>query len=243
MPHVEILFNQTQMCGIESAQMQNAVEQFQQQISRIRNLLDDNQELHAAEFEEEHAIGKDRNYLLEIDRYCKGSLQIADRFSFKDHLSEAKLFDFRNFKIYTHTFPQQYFNETVKVYSMLDSAKLKSKLSALYECDELCDVGGLLPLLVLIPYNNLEKVLRETYKLLDIICTTPMPTAECELCFSTLKRIKTFLRSTMTEDRLNALAVLSTERKFVQSIPDFDNKVIDFFPPRKQKEWILHTKN
>nr|CAH7744206.1 unnamed protein product [Callosobruchus chinensis] len=52
-----------------------------------------------------------------------------------------------------------------------------------------------------------------------------MSTAECERCFSTLKRIKTFLRRTMTEDRLNALAVLSIEKKFVQSIPDFDNKV------------------
>nr|CAH7748946.1 unnamed protein product [Callosobruchus chinensis] len=29
----------------------------------------------------------------------------------------------------------------------------------------------------------------------------------------------------MTEDRLNALAVLSIEKKFGQSIPDFDNKV------------------
>nr|CAI5869883.1 unnamed protein product [Callosobruchus analis] len=97
----------------------------------------------------------------------------------------------------------------------------------------MCDVGGLLQLLVFISDNSLEKVLRETYKLLDIICTTPMSTAECERCFSTLKRIKTLLRSTMTENLLNALAVLSIEKKFVQSIPDFDNKVIDVFSSKK----------
>nr|CAI5869884.1 unnamed protein product [Callosobruchus analis] len=157
--------------------------------------------------------------------------QIADRFSFNDHLGAAKLFDFRNSKTYTHTFPQQYFDKTVK--AILDSVKLKSELSALYERDDMCDVGGLLQLLVFISDNSLEKVLRETYKLLDIICTTPMSTAECERCFSTLKRIKTLLRSTMTENLLNALAVLSIEKKFVQSIPDFDNKVIDVFSSKK----------
>nr|CAH7733751.1 unnamed protein product [Callosobruchus chinensis] len=37
----------------------------------------------------------------------------------------------------------------------------------------------------------------------------------------------------MTEDRLNALAVLSIEEKFVQSIPDFDNKVIKILFTKK----------
>nr|CAI5829389.1 unnamed protein product [Callosobruchus analis] len=113
---------------------------------------------------------------------------------------------------------------------MLDSVKLKSELSALYERDNMCDVGGLFPLLVFISDNNLEKVLRETYKLLDIICTTPMSTAELERCFSTLK---TFPRSTMAEDRLNALAVFSIGKKFVKFISDFDNKVIAVFSSRK----------
>nr|CAH7743212.1 unnamed protein product [Callosobruchus chinensis] len=39
----------------------------------------------------------------------------------------------------------------------------------------------------------------------------------------------------MTENRPNALAVLSTE-KFVQSIPDFDNKVIEIFFHQGSKE-------
>nr|CAH7719903.1 unnamed protein product [Callosobruchus chinensis] len=241
MPHVEILFNQTQMRGIESAQMQKAVEQFQKQISRIRNLIDDSQEPHNAEPEGEHARKRQKlcagdNKTVIAKEVCDTLLsQIVDRFSFKDHLSATKLFDFKNFKTYRQTFPQQYFDETVKAYSMLDSVKLKSELSALYERDDMCDVGSILPLLVFISHNNLEKVLRETYKLLDIICTTPMSTAECERCFSTLKRIKTFLRSTMTEDRLNALAVLSIEKKFVQSIPDFDNKVIEIFSTKKAR--------
>nr|CAH7718599.1 unnamed protein product [Callosobruchus chinensis] len=40
-----------------------------------------------------------------------------------------------------------------------------------------------------------------------------------------------FLRSTTTEDRLNALAVLSIEKKFVQPIP----KVIEIFSTKKAR--------
>nr|CAH7751042.1 unnamed protein product [Callosobruchus chinensis] len=39
----------------------------------------------------------------------------------------------------------------------------------------------------------------------------------------------------MPEDRLNALAVLSIEKKFVQSIPDFDKKVIEIFSTKKAR--------
>jgi hypothetical protein len=76
-------------------------------------------------------------------------------------------------------------------------------------------LNGILALLVFIIDNNLKTVLTETFNLVNIICTMPMSTSECERCFSTLKRIKTFLRSTMTEDRLNALAVLSIEKHIV----------------------------
>lgn len=240
MPHVEILFNQTQMRGIESAQMQKAVEQFQQQIIRIRNSTDNDND-HEKQNNEEPAMKRQKmtigdNRAVIAKEVCDTILsQITDRFDFKDHLSAANLFDSQNFKIYRHTFPQKHFDQTVKSYPMLDSVKLKSELSAIYDRDDMCDVSGILPLLVFITNNNLKKVLTETYKLLDIICTTPMSTAECERCFSTLKRIKTFLRSTMSEDRLNALAVLSIENKFGQSIPDFDNRVIDVFSSMKNR--------
>jgi hypothetical protein len=39
----------------------------------------------------------------------------------------------------------------------------------------------------------------------------------------------------MTEDRLNALAVLSIKKPFIRSIPDFDNKVIETFSAAKDR--------
>lgn len=83
--------------------------------------------------------------------------------------------------------------------------------------------------------NNLSKVFSETVTLLKIIITTPMSTAEAERCFSTLKRVKTFLRNTMTQDRLNALAMLSMEKRLVNEMADFNQKVIDRFASLKDR--------
>nr|CAH7734647.1 unnamed protein product [Callosobruchus chinensis] len=47
----------------------------------------------------------------------------------------------------------------------------------------------------------------------------------------------------MPEDRLNALAVLSIEKKFVQSIPDFDKKVIEIFSTKKARRMGFMYKN
>ena len=45
--------------------------------------------------------------------------------------------------------------------------------------------------------------------LLRILCTLPITSAECERSFSTLKRLKTYLRSTMTTERQSGLAMIN----------------------------------
>ena len=60
-----------------------------------------------------------------------------------------------------------------------------------------------------------------------------MITAEPERCFSTLKRIKTFLQSTMDTDRLFALAMISIAADMTSEIKDFDEKVISYFATAK----------
>ena len=46
-------------------------------------------------------------------------------------------------------------------------------------------------------------------RVLRIAMTISVSSAQCERSFSTLKRIKTYLRSSMSEQRLTDLAVLS----------------------------------
>ena len=47
------------------------------------------------------------------------------------------------------------------------------------------------------------------HKLLCILCTLPITSAECERSFSTLRRLKTYLRATMTSERESGLALMN----------------------------------
>lgn len=51
-----------------------------------------------------------------------------------------------------------------------------------------------------------------------------MTTSEPERCFSALKRIKAFLRSTMGGSRLNSLAMLTVEKELTRTLPDFNSQ-------------------
>jgi hypothetical protein len=55
-----------------------------------------------------------------------------------------------------------------------------------------------------------------TKKAILISLAQPCTTSNIERSFSTLRRVKTWLRSTMTENRLNGLCMLSVHRKIVQ---------------------------
>jgi len=50
------------------------------------------------------------------------------------------------------------------------------------------------------------------YKLFLIAVTLPVISASCERMFSKMKLVKTSLRNSMTSERLNSNALLSTER-------------------------------
>ncbi|XP_071689073.1 uncharacterized protein [Rutidosis leptorrhynchoides] len=63
-----------------------------------------------------------------------------------------------------------------------------------------------------------------------ILLTVPVTVASAERSFSKLKLLKSYLRSTMSQERLNGLAILSIENKFLADI-DYE-KIIDDFASR-----------
>lgn len=69
-----------------------------------------------------------------------------------------------------------------------------------------------------------------------------MTSAEAERLFSTFKRIKTFLRNSMAEERLIALAKLLIEKKMVNQIPNFSEEVIKVFTKKKYRRIDLKFK-
>ena len=71
-------------------------------------------------------------------------------------------------------------------------------------------------------------------RLLTLVCTWPVTTCSCERFISSLRRLKTYMRSTMGQDRLNGLAMMHTH----YSVPINHTAVLkDFFS--KCNRWVI----
>ena len=90
---------------------------------------------------------------------------------------------------------------------------------------------------------NLEELLPCIYELsfpniltaMRIFGTIPVTTCTCERSISTLRRLKTFLRSTMGQKRLNALALINIHREVNIDV----EKVIDLFARKHPRRMVL----
>ena len=76
--------------------------------------------------------------------------------------------------------------------------------------------------------TSLDKAFPNITTLVKIGVTIPVSTAGVERSFSHLKLIKSYLRSTIGQDRLSNLALLSIERRVALSL-DFDEVITSFF--------------
>jgi hypothetical protein len=57
--------------------------------------------------------------------------------------------------------------------------------------------------------------------------TIPVTVASAERSFSKLKLIKSYLRSTMSQERLNGLPILSIEKKMLENL-EYKNLISNF---------------
>jgi hypothetical protein len=70
-----------------------------------------------------------------------------------------------------------------------------------------------------------------------ILLTIPVTVASAERSFSKLKLLKTYLRSTMTQERLNDLAIIALESRILEKI-DYEHIIEDFIS-KNTKRMIL----
>ena len=96
-------------------------------------------------------------------------------------------------------------------------------------------ISNISELLKFINENGFDEKFSEVSKLLEIVLVKPISTADSERSFSTMKRIKTFLRNTMLQDKLNNLACLSIDKEYISKIRDYNNKVINIFAQIKDR--------
>jgi hypothetical protein len=165
--------------------VKNNIENFTKEISKIRNqmetLCEDN-------FEQSGDKRKYREGEIKreaIEMYDNIISQIKQRFDFIGHLVASNLFLADNFEKYHKHFPEDYFNETINLYQYFDTKKLKTELQLIYSRTEFRSMSGAVSLLSFIQSENLIGTLGVSMKLLKIIITISMSTAESERCFST----------------------------------------------------------
>lgn len=71
--------------------------------------------------------------------------------------------------------------------------------------------------------------------LLILLATLPVWTASVERSFSTLKRLKTYLRNRTSEERLTGLALMTINR----NIPVGQESIIDMFAKKSRRIVLL----
>ena len=101
---------------------------------------------------------------------------------------------------------------------------------------------GLVKIVLYLKEHNLTKTFNETAKLLGILITMPISSSKAERTFSTLKRIKNYLRNTMGQPRLNSLSVISIGRDLISNRSDFSNEVLESFINKKERRMHFHYK-
>uniref|UniRef100_A0A087XJB4 HAT C-terminal dimerisation domain-containing protein n=1 Tax=Poecilia formosa TaxID=48698 RepID=A0A087XJB4_POEFO len=209
--HVDIHYNILQKCAMNPTKTKQALENFTRSINVLNDSLTQMQVLqHRA-----RSRVKCRNIMIEQSKACFEKAQQLNSFEF---INPDLFSDFNT------CFPQKQMDTACEYFPMICKEKLKGELMVMYSSTEFEGLTSA-PLKMLID-NKLPSTFSETLKSTQIAITNPMTSAESEKYFSTLKKIKSFLRSYMGQERLNALATLFIEQELIQRLPDFNEKVI-----------------
>uniref|UniRef100_A0A452GIL1 DUF4371 domain-containing protein n=1 Tax=Gopherus agassizii TaxID=38772 RepID=A0A452GIL1_9SAUR len=83
--------------------------------------------------------------------------------------------------------------------------------------------------------NSLQEIYSTLCICIRILLTAPVTVTGAERSFSRMKLIKNIMRSTTTDDRLSALAVISIENKIARSL-DYDALINQFAENKAQKK-------
>lgn len=229
LPHCEILFKCLQSRSIDSIKIMSEINKFENVINNLRNANA------SPSPTKKRRPGNVKHSVMRKEVCDVVRMQIKDRFAYTDHLLASKLFNTDKFADYNANFPESDFDKVVKTYDFIDKTRLKNELLVIYSREDFHNADGAISILQHFIEFKLDTVFCESIKLLKVVCTIPMTSVESERCFSTMNKIKTFTRNTMSQDRLNALCMISIERRLINTISDFHKKVIDVFSHQKDR--------
>ena len=162
-------------------------------------------------------------------------LQCKTKFRFTNHLEAGKLLLVNDFPGYTEKFPNNALIQAVAAYLILEKEKLRTEFIVLYARKKLCNSDNFIDLWEMMNDNHLRSTFSEAVKLLKNLKAIAMTIAVAEKCFSTLKRIKTLLRSIIANDRPSAQAMISIENIMITEMKNLNQLVINHFSTSKSR--------
>lgn len=169
--------------------------------------------------------------------------QMEERYRDLDELKFIVLLDPAKFEQYKKTFPQVEIDFLSEQYNgQFDIVKLKNELKVVYESPEFQEKYAH-DIHRFIIERQLQSCFSEVHKLAELIMTFPLGTANVERAFSSMNRIKTHIRSTMGQDRLQSLAKISIKKQLlcaIKSKPDFYGRVIDHFNKKARRIDLIY---
>ncbi|XP_061457100.1 zinc finger MYM-type protein 1-like [Rhineura floridana] len=233
---VHILNSELQEAATDSGAVRRATSDFVKAIGSIRESVRGL----FCELPPESQLPRDKSkeILVEMASEVCGIViaHMNERFAFTSHLSAVMLLTGTLFPEHHKRFPIEAFHEVVEAYPTLEKERFRSELSVLYVRQEWYGCADPSMLLNVILEQNLKSVFEEAVKLMKILTTTPMPMTEAQRASSSLQKVKTFLRNTVVEDQLSALAMLSLEKQMIPDIPDFNSRTIEVFANLKERQ-------
>ncbi|XP_068703729.1 zinc finger MYM-type protein 1-like [Montipora foliosa] len=128
--------------------------------------------------------------------------------------------------------------QTVSNFYGVDSEMLSSEKSSFenYDCGDPFQRKNAAMMVKTMHQNGLHDILPVLYKVASILATIPATSCSAERSFSAHRRIKTFLRSTMGQDRLSSIAVINIEREYANKTMQNDmHRIIDIFGRRSNR--------
>lgn len=178
-----------------------------------------------------------KNLISDILDKIKNDLEF--RFQNLKHIQFIELLDTSKFDLYTKKFPDETLEILQNNYSQFfDISVLKIELCVIYRNNHFKEKQNISQLLNFLTNSDLVSHFSELFKLCNLILTIPVTTAGAERSFSSMKRIKSFLRNRMNQGRLSDLALMTIESELLiklKSSGNFYEQVISEFSKNERR--------
>lgn len=244
--HVDVLYTVLQSDKSNNINCEQALKEFELSINDMQDCIEDfipqpvavnNEEIPPVKIKKLKISNPAIDILVEDAKEACTKIidEMNDRFSNFNILLSFVIVDPKHFHFHRQNFPFDYIYTLTTNYPMLNEEKLISELTVMYENKNFTDIPNVNALSQFMNDYKLLDAFSEVSKLIEIVLVTPVFTDHAENSFNTLKRIKTLLRNSTTQDSLNGLAILSVHKDdCLQEILQFNQKVIEKFALMKQ---------